>query len=223
MSKRGLSWNRVGCVIAMAGVVQFIVCGLIAMRLYPGGNEFEPERVGYSFWQNSLSDLGREVAHNGQANPVGSKTFNISMAATNVCLAAMWMILPGLFASQRRNGLAVRILGGTYAAGMVAVAATPTDTMHWWHMSYIGVMAVAGVTGLMLCCAGMARERSLPKQYALGTMVVLALGSLHFLQYAYHFWFGGPWTPMAPLVQKLLLLCSLAWIVVLAAKIWRLG
>src|SRR5262245_17410073 len=40
-----------------------------AMLAYPGGTYLNPATRGYSFFQNSLSDLGSTVSWNGERNP----------------------------------------------------------------------------------------------------------------------------------------------------------
>src|SRR5439155_2140576 len=49
-------------------VIAVAVLTGIAMLLYPGGTGLNPATRGYSFFQNSLSDLGSTVAWSGQAN-----------------------------------------------------------------------------------------------------------------------------------------------------------
>ena len=66
-------------ILGILGVIQFVILSTIAMASYPGGTPWDPTAVGYTFWQNALSDLGRTVAYNGQGNPIASPLFNSAL------------------------------------------------------------------------------------------------------------------------------------------------
>jgi hypothetical membrane protein len=59
--------------------IYFIFSVIIAGFLYPGGNIFEPDQVGYSFTKNYLSDLGGYMSRSGEINFLSSFIFNTSM------------------------------------------------------------------------------------------------------------------------------------------------
>ena len=59
--------------------IYFIVSVFIASFLYPGGNIFDPNQVGYSFSKNYLSDLGGYMSRSGEINFLSSFIFNTSM------------------------------------------------------------------------------------------------------------------------------------------------
>lgn len=59
--------------------IYFIIAVIISSLLYPGGNIFDPEQIGYSFSKNYLSDLGGYMSRSGQINFLSSFIFNSSM------------------------------------------------------------------------------------------------------------------------------------------------
>ena len=61
--------------------IYFIVSVFIASFLYPGGNIFDPNQVGYSFSKNYLSDLGGYMSRSGEINFLSSFIFNTSINA----------------------------------------------------------------------------------------------------------------------------------------------
>ena len=61
------------------GIFLFVVLNFISMLIYPGGTIIEPEKKGYSFFYNFLSNLGESTAKNGEDNIVSAYLFNSSM------------------------------------------------------------------------------------------------------------------------------------------------
>ena len=57
----------------------FLSSVIIAAILYPGGNIFDPNQIGYSFTKNYLSDLGGFMSRSGEINFLSSFIFNTSM------------------------------------------------------------------------------------------------------------------------------------------------
>ena len=80
------NWKHIASLVALVGICQFVLCAAVAIYLYPGGNPFDPEREGYAFWSNSLSDLGRDVSYTGVPNPVGSAVFNTSLGVATLAV-----------------------------------------------------------------------------------------------------------------------------------------
>jgi hypothetical membrane protein len=99
------------------------------MLLYPGGTFLRPASPGYSFFQNSLSDLGSTVAWSGQANR--GSWFHLAaslilVVAGSACFAALIRVYSS---SPRARGLA-RVAGGLLllaAAGLTGAALSPQD------------------------------------------------------------------------------------------------
>ncbi|MBD3253949.1 MAG: hypothetical protein GF383_02600, partial [Candidatus Lokiarchaeota archaeon] len=61
------------------GCIQYIILIFTAMFFYPGGTEKYPNAPGYSFWANSLSDLGRTVSYSGQINAISMILFSVAL------------------------------------------------------------------------------------------------------------------------------------------------
>ena len=52
--------------------IYFIIAVIISSLLYPGGNIFDSEQIGYSFSKNYLSDLGGYMSRSGEINFLSS-------------------------------------------------------------------------------------------------------------------------------------------------------
>ena len=80
--------------------IYFLLSVFIASILYPGGNIFEPDQLGYSFSKNYLSDLGGYMSRSGEINFLSSFIFNTSMlfyAASGIG----FLFVPNLFRDDR--------------------------------------------------------------------------------------------------------------------------
>nr|MDO8119047.1 hypothetical protein [Candidatus Sigynarchaeota archaeon] len=67
-----MDWKRISTIGLIAGGIQFLILSSISMLTYPGGTKYDPTTIGYLFWNNMFSDLGRIVAHNGVINSIAS-------------------------------------------------------------------------------------------------------------------------------------------------------
>ena len=57
----------------------FLSSVIVAAILYPGGNIFDPNQIGYSFTKNYLSDLGGFMSRSGEINFLSSFIFKKSI------------------------------------------------------------------------------------------------------------------------------------------------
>jgi len=81
--------------------INFLLSVVIASFLYPGGNIFEPDQIGYSFTKNYLSDLGGYKSRSGEINFLSSFIFNTSMlfyAGSGIG----FLFVPNLFRDNKR-------------------------------------------------------------------------------------------------------------------------
>ena len=98
------------------GVTVFVVSNAIAMYYYPGGSIFDNETIGYDFFRNFLSQLGRTKAYitdiNGNqiSNLVSFRIWSSGMATTGVIFCVYYFYLPSFFKNQKLS-----ILGSFFA------------------------------------------------------------------------------------------------------------
>ena len=57
------SYFKLSGYVGLFGPIQFIVLSTVAMFYYGGGTAWNHDALGYTFWQNFLSDLGRTVSY----------------------------------------------------------------------------------------------------------------------------------------------------------------
>ena len=115
--------------------VYFILSVILASFLYPGGNIFEPEQIGYSFTKNYLSDLGGYKSRSGDINFLSSFIFNSSMVLY-LGSGIGFLFVPTLFKKNKKTYL-LSIAGSIFfCAGcffFAGVGLTPHDIYQDLH------------------------------------------------------------------------------------------
>ncbi|NVM53605.1 MAG: hypothetical protein HWN66_07860 [Candidatus Helarchaeota archaeon] len=108
------NWRKVAFILAIVGIIQFIILISIAMVFYAGGNSVNPSAPGYSFLLNYWSDLGRVVAWSGKNNIISQVLFSIAMIGWGISFVPSIQALSSLFSESRRGKLFCKI--GTISA-----------------------------------------------------------------------------------------------------------
>jgi hypothetical protein len=199
-------------------IIVFVALSVAAMALYPGGTWWDPTTRGVRFWQNFLCDLEWNPALNGEPNPVGSRLAQAAMLFLVAGFVPFWWIAPRLFPARRALGAAVRVLGLTAVAGMVAVALMPSDRCGALHGVAVVFAGVPGLSAAILAAAGMLLpDAAKPARIAglLGAAMLL-FALLDFALYVRTMTHGGPGPLLLPAAQKLALLLLLAWMSLVA-------
>ena len=115
--------------------VYFIFSVILASFLYPGGNIFDPEQIGYSFTKNYLSDLGGYKSRSGDINFLSSFIFNSSMFLY-LGSGIGFLFVPTLFKKNKKTYL-LSIAGSIFfCAGcsfFAGVGLTPHDIYQDLH------------------------------------------------------------------------------------------
>jgi hypothetical protein len=132
-----------------AAVAVAVLSG-IAMLLYPGGTARNPSARGYSFFQNSLSDLGSTVAWDGQANSRGAAFFVAGAILLALSGSGCLVALIRVYSSSRIASRFARTAGAAgllTCAGLIGAALTPVDRSPALHGQFtllaIGAFPVA--------------------------------------------------------------------------------
>jgi hypothetical membrane protein len=134
---------------SLIGCIQYIILIFIAMLFYTGGTEDNPKVPGYSFWGNSLSDLGRTVAYSGHLNTTSMIIFSITLIIWAISIIPFFIALRGLFLQEKLQkqltfiGLIFGIITGI---SLIGIAFTPDDILDNFHMIFVYI----GYTSLFI-------------------------------------------------------------------------
>ena len=102
--------NRIQFLLPLFGLALFVLFYVVAAMHYPGGSQIDPDKTGFSFWNNYLCDLLDIQTINGVPNPA---RYYSRVALLVLCLGLMllWCYVPRLFAEIKGNATAIRATG----------------------------------------------------------------------------------------------------------------
>ena len=112
--------------IALSLFTSFIVIGIIK---YPGSTYLNNSTIGYYFFKNFLSDLGRTVTFNGVTNFYSSFFFNNALCIAGLLFSVFYYFLPKFF--QQENFFNISIIGSIFGIlsclCFIGTGLTPAD------------------------------------------------------------------------------------------------
>ena len=163
-----------------AGVSSALLTG-IAMLLYPGGTLRDPSTSGYSFFQNSLSDLGSTVAWGGQENSRGAWFFLCGCAILAIAGIACFVTLVHVYSSSPPTRWVARTAGvaGLFScAALLGVALMPGDRHPALHGQFTLLALGALLVAILLFALATALDDRFPRRVPFGwlalTLVLVA-------------------------------------------------
>jgi hypothetical protein len=139
-------WKRIAGICEILGSLLFFFLILIAMFFYTGGTMDNPSVPGYSFWGNTISDLGRIISHSGELNIISMILFSIAIASLALLSIPLYIVFPKLFSTKRFESLSAKIgslLGFVTVVGWIGVLFTPADISHDLHWIFAYLIYIA--------------------------------------------------------------------------------
>jgi hypothetical membrane protein len=162
-------WKVKAYILEIFGCIQYIILIFVAMLFYAGGTGDNPNIKGYSFWKNSLSDLGRTVAYSGQTNIISMIIFTITLSLWGFSLIPFFSVLPN-YANEDSIDKKLSYIGSFFGVlsgiCLMGIAFTPDDILDGPHMIfvYIGYTSLV-LTGLFYSIT-FYRNDNIPRIYA---------------------------------------------------------
>ena len=151
------------------------------MFFYPGGTFRNRSANGYSFFQNSLSDLGSTIAWNGQPNYFGALSFVSGFAILALAGVVCFVALVRIYSSSRIPrwlARAASTAGILSCAGLIAAAAAPEDRNAALHGQFTWLACGSFLAATLLFALATAFNdhfrRRVPIGWAMLTLVLLA-------------------------------------------------
>ena len=129
--------------ITLSAILYYLLFGL-SIHYYPGGARLDPLFEGFSFFKTFISDLGRNVAINGEPNDLSQALFQASILISNFFFVLFYLTYTIFFIEKPKikwiafSGLIIGLLS---AALYIALAFTPWDVNTSLHNKLIYLAA----------------------------------------------------------------------------------
>jgi hypothetical membrane protein len=163
------NWRQIAFILAMVNCIQSLIFTILAMLFYPGGTFSDTNTIGFSFFSNLFSDLGRTIAHSGASNLVSSMIYNISLFIMGMLFIPFFIATPYLFRKTGEGkGLAIASssLGIIVGIGMVGASLTPADLYYQIHVNFGYLSFISLLPLTILYIIAIFQNKTYHNQYA---------------------------------------------------------
>ena len=160
--------NKKAYLIEILGIIIYIVLIVTGMFTYAGGTQDNPNAPGYTFWFNTLSDLGRVNSHNGNPNLISMILFSIAYSTIAITMVPFYLVFPRVFNDhpfEKKLTKIAGILGIISSIGFIGVVFTPADILYAPHMFFAIMAYVAILVLIILYTIALYRTQIFSKEY----------------------------------------------------------
>ena len=171
-------------ILSIIGCLQFIVLTANAMFVYKGGTYVDPSPLGYIFWQNYFSDLGRTVAHSGLTNTISFVLFTIALSLWGITQIPFYITFPTLFKNYpnlKKISISGSILGIISGISYIGIAFTPSDITSSLHDLFVVIGFSFAFFSIILYSYVIFKNDNYPNFYAIILTISAFILSVYFL------------------------------------------
>ena len=139
-------WRKFAGISVIIGNVLFWLLLVVAMFFYTGGTMDSPFTPGYSFWGNTISDLGRTISYNGGFNITSMILFTLALILFALLSIPLYLVFPKLFTTKPIESISAKVgsvLGFITSIGLIGIVFTPADIANTLHWMFAYVMYIA--------------------------------------------------------------------------------
>ena len=198
--------SRLACMVTVFGVVQFFLLTSLAALVYPGGFDY----FGYYF-----SDLGAEVAKNGEPNPISSTLFTVTVIVVSLTLIPFWLIIRSPFTESRLQKILSMLgsaLGLTAFPFLIGVAISPIDTQLETHILMTLIFFSLFVLAALLYSVTVLLNPDYPKSSGMVGLILFSVSIAILVD---------PLAAYVPFLQTIVLYGYFAWVLIQKYFVWR--
>jgi len=146
----------------------FVLLTVAAMFVYPGGNYAEELTLGYDFFRNFFSDLGRLAVSGGRSNLASASLFCIALTLAGSGQAFFFVAFRDFFMTDRTGqvlsalGSAIGIISGLCFVG---IAWAPYDLFFDLHYQLVFWAFRTFLVAVAIYAFVIFRQRTYPRSY----------------------------------------------------------
>lgn len=176
--------NNLIYILSIIGCIQFIIVTAIAMVFYKGGTYIDSSTLGYNFWLNYFSDLGRTVAHSGIPNTISFVLFTIALSLWGITQIPFYITFPTIFRNYpnlRKISICGSILGIISGISYAGVAFTPSDIAGSFHDFFVVIGFSTVFFSIILYSYVIFKNKDYPNFYVIILATSVFILSVYFL------------------------------------------
>ena len=163
-------------IVGFVGVMQYLGVTTWLMSFYPGGNLAAYNSIGYDFFRNFLSDLGRTNVFRQESNPTApyyKGTLATAGVATIIFFSAFMHYL--FYESRNWWALLCAVMALIAGVGYVGVAVNLINIDYHAHIKYVQVGFIGFWMMSVFCAIAIWQSPAFPTFYARMILVFLAV------------------------------------------------
>ena len=152
------------------------------MFFYGGGTFLDSNASEYSFWENSVSDLGRTKTLSGKSNNISYIIFTISGCIMAFSLIFFSIAFPKLFVESEEAKMLSNIaslFGVITGILMLSTILTPLDLYYMQHIILAVFYLLAGLIALIFYSLTLYINKDYPKFFAYVFISLTIFGIIH--------------------------------------------
>lgn len=176
--------NNLIYLFSIIGCIQFIILTAIAMVFYKGGTYIDSSSLGYNFWLNYFSDLGRTVAHSGIANTISSVLFTVALSLWGISQIPFYITFPSLFKNYpnlRKMIVSGSVLGIVSGISYVGIAFTASDIAGSFHDLFVVIGLSSIFFSIIIYSYVLFKNKKYPNFYVIILVSSVFILSVYFL------------------------------------------
>jgi len=213
-------FRRFVALAVLPPLLVFAVLMWFAMSAYPGGTWEEPTAKGHSQSRNFLCDLTRPTALNGTSNAVGAQYAELGLLAYALALIPFFLIVPAVFPDRRRTGRLATIAGVMAGIGGVGIVLVPSYKYGpMLHGLAVLLTAVPGLTAGLAATLGVLGTTQSIRPIRIAALATISVTALAVVVFAIQLARQVETTPGLPVLEKLAIACSIAWMLFTVATV----
>jgi hypothetical protein len=180
-----LKWKLYSFFFIIISITQFFVLTFIAMIFYPGGTLINSNTIGYSFFSNFFSDLGRTKSLSGQSNLTSCIIYVITCCILSISMIPFSIAISYFFKGNslaKKLGYSIMTFGALTGIFMTATILTPWDLFGTTHLT-LGIIYTFFwiLTILFIVISILVNESLFPKKYAFILIIYLIIAVINLL------------------------------------------
>jgi len=211
-------------IVGFVGVLQYLGVTTWLISFYPGGNIENRASVGYDFFQNFMSDLGRSNAFRRGPNPT-AEYYRWSLAVAGVSTIIFFSALSHYLFHASRNWWAVPCALMSIAAGLgyIGVAMNPINVDYHQHRMFVQIGFIGFWWMSVFCAIAIWHTSVFPNKYARMIMWFLGVLGIQILimMFGPRSWSNSGALMLQVTAQKIVVYSEILVMLILNVAAWR--